>query len=478
MLIKETRLITRREIVSILSILDYDFPGDGNSFGSIGDRSRYNFVYRTLLNNRVTLRHRGKLQAFNISDVMRVFPGLREYFEAHGIISMDGEKMKDKNIDKNDKILKSEDVLDDTSLDLLQDDSLYLSDGEANSEAIPSDSKWESISEGLLMDTDLPNDVSSEIARDEINADMEDPSDEAVDDIVEDSKADDLTNGDLSDCPTLSSDDNELNDNDESTIDEDHGRCYSDSLTGSLTDEIDSSNDHFADSANELRRETNDTDDDTGIVAREFSKEAPGIASVRNQTGVADDILKNTSSYSSYDWFDDYQRESKRAEKLQRKVDDLDRQLTAEKKFSNLVLGQLRSQLRYFAQQVDRVEPFSVAPQDTWFLLRVVREYKRLSEKKKNKKALKQMLVKEIVYFAFLLKRDFELAKLQSGQALPEHIGHVFAYVFGLDASLETSALAKSVFDGRYADILLDIYSMDYLCDCIDNDLSDYCRQR
>lgn len=375
--------------------------------------------------------------------------------------------MKDKNIDKDDKILKSEDVLDDTSLDLLPD-------GEANLEAIPSDSKWEPISEGLLMDTDLPNDVSSEIARDEINANMEDPSDDAVDNIVEDSKADDLTNGGLPDCPTLSSDDNELNDNDESTIDEDHGCCHS----GSLTDEIDSSNDHFADSANELRRETNDTDNDTGIVAREFSKEAPGIASVYNQAGVADDILKNTSSYSSYDWFDDYQRESKRAEKLQRKVDDLDRQLTAEKKFSNLVLGQLRSQLQYFAQQVDRVEPFSVAPQDTWFLLRVVREYKRLSAKKQNKKVLKQMLVKEIVYFAFLLKRDFELAKLQSGQTLPEHIGHVFAYVFGLDASLETSALAKGVFDGRYADILLDTYSMDYLCDCIDNDLSDYCGQR
>lgn len=448
------------------------FRGDGNSFGSIGDRSRYNFVYRTLLNNRVTLRHRGKLQAFNIYDAMRAFPGLREYFEAHGIISMDGEKMKDKNIDKNDKILKSEDVLDDTPLDLLQDDSLYLSDGEADSEAIPSDSKWESISEGLLMDTDLPNDVSSEIARDdEINADMADPSDEAVDDIVEDSKADDLTNGDLPDCPTLSSDDNELNDNDESNVDEDHGRCYSDSLT----DEIDSSNDHFADSAKELRRETNGMDDDTGIVAHPFSKETPGIASVCNQTGVADDILKDTSSY---DWFDDYQRESKRAEKLQRKVDDLDRQLTAEKKFSNLVLGQLQSQLRYFAQQVDRVEPFSVAPQDTWFLLRVVREYKRLSAKKQNKKVLKQMLVKEIVYFAFLLKRDFEIAKLQSGQALPEHIGHVFAYVFGLDASLETSALAKGVFDGRYADILLDTYSMDHLCDCIDNDLSDYCGQR
>lgn len=468
MLIKETRLITRREIVSILSILDYDFPGDGNSFGSIGDRSRYNFVYRTLLNNRVTLRHRGKLQAFNISDVMRVFPGLREYFEAHGIISMDGEKMKDKNIDKKDKILKSEDVLDDTPLDLLQDDSLYLSDGEADSEAIPSDPKWESISESLLVDTDLPNAGSSKIAcDDEINADMADPSDEAVDDIVEDSKADDLTNGDLSDCPTLSSDDNELNDNDESTIDKDHGCCHS----GSLTDEIDSSNDHFADSANELRRETNDTDDDTSIVARDFSKETPGIASVCDQTGVADDILKDTSSY---DWFDDYQRESKRAEKLQRKVDDLDRQLTAEKKFSNLVLGQLR----YFAQQVDRVEPFSVAPQDTWFLLRVVREYKRLSAKKQNKKFLKQMLAKEIVYFVFLLKRDFELAKLQSGQALPEHIGHVFAYVFGLDASLETSALAKGVFDGRYADILLDTYSMDCLCNCIDNDLSDYCGQR
>ena len=467
MLIKETRLITRREIVSILSILDYDFPGDGKSFGSIGDRSRYNFVYRTLLNNRVILRHRGKLQAFNIYDVMRVFPGLREYFEAHGIISMDGEKMKDKNIDKKDKILKSEDVLDDTPLDL-------LSDGEADSEAIPSDPKWESISEGLLIDTDLPNDDSSEIARDEINADMEDLSDEAVDDIVEDSKADDLTNNGLPDCPTLSSDDDELNDNDESNIDEDHGRCHSDSLTDSLPDEIDSSNDHFADSVNELRRETNDTDDDTSIVAREFSKETPGIASVYNQDGVADDILKNTSSYSSYDWFEDYQRESKRAEKLQRKVDDLDRQLTAEKKFSNLVLGQLR----YFAQQVDRVEPFSVAPQDTWFLLSVVREYKRLSAKKQNKKVLKQMLVKEIVYFSFLLKRDFELAKLQSGQALPEHIGHVFVYVFGLDASLETSALAKGVFNGRYADILLDTYSMDFLCNCIDDDLSDYCGQR
>ena len=464
MLIKETRLITRREIVSILSILDYDFPGDGNSFGSIGDRSRYNFVYRTLLNNRVTLRHRGKLQAFNIYDVMRTFPGLREYFEAHRIISMDGEKMKDKNIDKKDKILKSEDVSDDTSLDLLQDDSLYLSDGEADSESIPSDPKWESISEGLLMDTDLPNDVSSGIARDdEINADMEDLSDE----VIENSKAADLINGGLPDCPTLSSDDNELNDNDESTIDEDHGRCYSDSLT----DEIDSSNDHFADSAKELRRETNGMDDDTGIVAHPFSKETPGIASVCNQAGVADDILKNTSSY---DWFEDYQRESKRAEKLQRKVDDLDRQLTAEKKFSNLVLGQLR----YFAQQVDRVEPFSVAPQDTWFLLSVVREYKRLSAKKQNKQFLRQMLAKEIVYFAFLLKRDFELAKLQSGQALPEHIGHVFVYVFGLDASLETSALAKGVFDGRYADILLDTYSMDCLCNCIDNDLSDYCGQR
>lgn len=377
---------------------------------------------------------------------------------------MDGEKMKNKNIDEKDKILKSEDVLDDTPLDL-------LSDGEADSEAIPSDSNWESISEGLLMDTDLPNDVSSEIARDETNADMEDLSDEAVDDIVENSKADDLTNGGLPDCPTLSSDDNELNDNDESNIDEDHGRCYSDSLT----DEIGSSNDHFADLAKELRRETNDTDNDTGIVAREFSKEAPGIASVCNQAGVADDILKNTSSY---DWFDDYQRESKRAEKLQRKVDDLDQQLTVEKKFSNLVLGQLQSQLRYFAQQVDRVEPFSVAPQDTWFLLRVVREYKQLSAKKQNKKFLKQMLVKDIVYFAFLLKRDFEIAKLQSGQALPEHIGHVFAYVFGLDASLETSALAKGVFDGRYADILLDIYSMDCLCDRIDDDLSDYCGQR
>lgn len=388
---------------------------------------------------------------------------------------MDGEKMKDKNIDKKDKILKSEDVLDDTPLDLLPD-------GEANSEAIPSDSKWESISEGLLMDTDLPNDVSSKIVCDEINADMEDLSGKAVDDIVENSKADDLANDGSSDCSTLSSDDNELNDNDESNIDEDHGRCYSDSLTGSLTDEIDSFNDHFADSAKELRdsakelrRETNDTDNDTGIVAREFSKEAPGIASVCNQAGVADDILKNTSSY---DWFDDYQRESKRAEKLQRKVDDLDRQLTAEKKFSNLVLGQLRSQLRYFAQQVDRVEPFSVAPQDTWFLLSVVREYKRLSAKKQNKKVLKQMLVKEIVHFAFLLKRDFEIAKLQSGQALPEHIGHVFAYVFGLDASLETSALVKGVFDGRYADILLDTYSMDYLCDCIDDALSDYCGQR
>lgn len=388
---------------------------------------------------------------------------------------MDGEKMKDKNIDKKDKILKSEDVLDDTPLDLLPD-------GEANSEAIPSDSKWESISEGLLMDTDLPNDVSSKIVCDEINADMEDLSGKAVDDIVENSKADDLANDGSSDCSTLSSDDNELNDNDESNIDEDHGRCYSDSLTGSLTDEIDSFNDHFADSAKELRdsakelrRETNDTDNDTGIVAREFSKEAPGIASVCNQAGVADDILKNTSSY---DWFDDYQRESKRAEKLQRKVDDLDRQLTAEKKFSNLVLGQLRSQLRYFVQQVDRVEPFSVAPQDTWFLLSVVREYKRLSAKKQNKKVLKQMLVKEIVHFAFLLKRDFEIAKLQSGQALPEHIGHVFAYVFGLDASLETSALVKGVFDGRYADILLDTYSMDYLCDCIDDALSDYCGQR
>lgn len=385
---------------------------------------------------------------------------------------MDGEKMKNKNIDKKDKILKSEDVLDDTLLDL-------LSDGEANSEAIPSDSKWESISEGLLMDTDLPNDVSSEIVCDETNADMEDLSDEAVDDIVENSKADDLINDGLPDCPTLSSDDNELNDNDESNIDEDHGRCYSDSLTGSLTDsltdEIDSSNDHFVDSVKELRHETNGTDDDTGIVAREFPKEAPGIASVCNQTGVADGILKNTSSY---DWFDDYQRESKRAEKLQRKVDDLDRQLTVERKFSNLVLGQLRSQLRYFAQQVDRVEPFSVAPQDTWFLLIVVQEYKRLSAKKQNKKVLKQMLVKEIVYFAFLLKRDFEIAKLQSGQVLPEHIGHVFAYVFGLDASLETSALAKGVFDGRYADILLDTYSMDHLCDCIDNDLSDYCGQR
>lgn len=389
-----------------------------------------------------------------------------EYFEVHGIIPMDGEEMKNKNIDKKDKILKSEDVLDDTPLDLLQDDSLYLSDGEANSEAIPSDPKWESISEGLLVDTDLPNDVSSEIARDEISADMEDPLDE----VIENSKAEDLINGGLPDCPTLSSDDNEFNDNDESNIDEDHGRCYS----GSLTDEIDSSNDHFVDSANELRRETNDTDNDTGIVAREFSKEAPGIASVCNQAGVADDILKNTSSYSSYDWFEDYQRESKRAEKLQRRVDDLDRQLTAEKKFSNLVLGQLR----YFAQQVDRVEPFSVAPQDTWFLLSVVREYKQLSAKKQNKKVLKQMLVKEIVYFAFLLKRDFEIAKLQSGQALPKHIGHVFAYVFGLDASLETSALAKGVFDGRYADILLDIYSMDYLCDCIDNALSDYCGQR
>lgn len=378
--------------------------------------------------------------------------------------------MKDKNIDKKDKILKSEDVLDDTPLDLLQDDSLYLSDGEADSEAIPSDSKWESISEGLLMDTDLPNDVSSEIVRDGINADMDDPSDEDVDDIVEDPKADDLTdltNGDLSDCPTLSSDDNELNDNDEFTIDEDHGCCHSDSLP----DEIDSSSDHFADSAKELRRETNGTDDNTGIVARDFSKEVPGIASVGNQSGVADDILKNPSSY---DWFDDYQRESKRAEKLQRKIDDLDRQLTVEKKFSNLVLGQLR----YFAQQVDRVEPFSVAPQDTWFLLSVVREYKRLSAKKQNKKFLKQLLVKEIVYFAFLLKRDFELAKLQSGQTLPEHIGHVFAYVFGLDASLETSALAKGVFDGRYADILLDTYSMDCLCNCIDNDLSDYCGQR
>ena len=373
---------------------------------------------------------------------------------------MDGEEMKDKNIDKKDKILKSEDVLDDTPLDLLPD-------GEANSEAIPSDSKWESISEGLSIDTDLPNDVSGEIARDEINTDVEDLSNEAVDDIVEDSKTDDLTNDGLPDCPTLSSDDNELNDNDESTIDEDHGCCYSDLLTN----EIDSSNDHFADSAKELRRETNDTDNDTGIVAREFSKEAPGIASVCNQAGVADDILKNTSSY---DWFDDYQRESKRAEKLQRKVDDLDRQLTAEKKFSNLVLGQLR----YFAQQVDRVEPFSVAPQDTWFLLSVVREYKRLSAKKQNKKVLKQMLVKEIVHFAFLLKRDFEIAKLQSGQALPEHIGHVFAYVFGLDASLETSALVKGVFDGRYADILLDTYSMDYLCDCIDDALSDYCGQR
>lgn len=369
--------------------------------------------------------------------------------------------MKDKNIDKKDKILKSEDVLDDTPLDLLPD-------GEADSEVIPSDPKWESISEGLLIDTDLPNDVSSEITcDDEINADMEDLSDEAADDIVEDSKADDLTNGGSSDCPTLSSDDNELNDNDESNIDEDHGCCYSDLLTN----EIGSSNDHFADSAKELRRETNGMDDDTGIVAHPFSKETPGIASVCNQTGVADDILKDTSSY---DWFEDYQRESKRAEKLQRKVDDLDRQLTAEKKFSNLVLGQLR----YFAQQVDRVEPFSVAPQDTWFLLSVVREYKRLSAKKRNKKFLKQMLVKEIVYFAFLLKRDFELAKLQSGQALPEHIGHVFAYVFGLDASLETSALAKGVFDGRYADILLDTYSMDYLCDCIDNDLSDYCGQR
>ena len=391
------------------------------------------------------------------------------------LILMDGEKMKDKNIDKKDKILKSEDVLDDTPLDLLPD-------GEANSEAIPSDSKWESISEGLLMDTDLPNDVSSKIVCDEINADMEDLSGKAVDDIVENSKADDLANDGSSDCSTLSSDDNELNDNDESNIDEDHGRCYSDSLTGSLTDEIDSFNDHFADSAKELRdsakelrRETNDTDNDTGIVAREFSKEAPGIASVCNQAGVADDILKNTSSY---DWFDDYQRESKRAEKLQRKVDDLDRQLTAEKKFSNLVLGQLRSQLRYFVQQVDRVEPFSVAPQDTWFLLSVVREYKRLSAKKQNKKVLKQMLVKEIVHFAFLLKRDFEIAKLQSGQALPEHIGHVFAYVFGLDASLETSALVKGVFDGRYADILLDTYSMDYLCDCIDDALSDYCGQR
>lgn len=391
-----------------------------------------------------------------------------KYFEARGIISMDGEKMKNKNIDKKNKILKSEDVLDDTPLDL-------LSDGEANSESIPSDSKWESISEGLLMDTDLPNDVSSEIVCDETNADMEDLSDEAVDDIVENSKADDLTNDGLPDCPTLSSDDNELNDNDESNIDEDHGRCYSDSLTGSLTDEIDSSNDHFVDSVKELRRETNCTDDDTGIVAHAFSKEAPGIASVCNQTGVADDILKNASSY---DWFEDYQRESKRAEKLQRKVDDLDRQLTVEKKFSNLVLGQLRSQLRYFVQQVDRVEPFSVAPQDTWFLLSVVREYKQLSAKKQNKKVLKQMLVKEIVYFAFLLKRDFEIAKLQSGQALPEHIGHVFAYVFGLDASLETSALAKGVFDGRYADILLDIYSMDCLCDRIDDDLSDYCGQR
>lgn len=389
-----------------------------------------------------------------------------EYFEVHGIIPMDGEEMKNKNIDKKDKILKSEDVLDDTPLDLLQDDSLYLSDGEANSEAIPSDPKWESISEGLLVDTDLPNDVSSEIARDEISADMEDPLDE----VIENSKAEDLINGGLPDCPTLSSDDNEFNDNDESNIDEDHGRCYS----GSLTDEIDSSNDHFVDSANELRRETNDTDNDTGIVAREFSKEAPGIASVCNQAGVADDILKNTSSYSSYDWFEDYQRESKRAEKLQRRVDDLDRQLTAEKKFSNLVLGQLR----YFAQKVDRVEPFSVAPQDTWFLLSVVREYKQLSAKKQNKKVLKQMLVKEIVYFAFLLKRDFEIAKLQSGQVLPERIGHVFAYVFGLDASLETSALAKGVFDGRYADILLDIYSMDCLCDCIDDALSDYCGQR
>lgn len=387
-----------------------------------------------------------------------------ECFEAHGIILMDGEKMRDKNINKKDKILKSEDVLDDVPLDLIPD-------GEVNSETIPSDSKWESISEGLSIDTDLPNDVSSEIVRDEINADMEDLSDKAVDDIVEDSKADDLTNGDLSDCPTLSSDDNELNDNDESTIDEDHGCCH----FGSLTDEIDSSNDHFVDLAKELRRETNDMDNDTGIVAREFSKEAPGIASVCNQAGVADDILKNTSSY---DWFDDYQRESKRAEKLQRKVDDLDRQLTVEKKFSNLVLGQLRSQLRYFAQQVDQVEPFSVAPQDTWFLLSVVREYKRLSAKKQNKKVLKKMLVKEIIYFAFLLKRDFEIAKLQSGQALPEHIGHVFVYVFGLDASLETSALVKGVFDGRYADILLDTYSMDYLCDCIDNDLSDYCGQR
>lgn len=390
----------------------------------------------------------------------RVIISFTECFESHGIILMDGEKMKDKNIDKKDKILKSEDVLDDTPLDL-------LSDGEANSEAIPSDSKWESISEGLLMDTDLPNDVSSEIVCDETNADVEDLSDEAVDDIVEDSKADDLTNGGSSDCPTLSSDDNELNDNDAFTIDEDHGRCYSDLLTN----EIGSSNDHFADLAKELRRETNDTDNDTGIVAREFSKEVPGIASVCNQTGVADDILKNTSSY---DWFDDYQRESKRAEKLQRKVDDLDRQLAAEKKFSNLVLGQLR----YFVQQVDRVEPFSVAPQDTWFLLSVVREYKQLSAKKQNKKVLKQMLVKEIVYFAFLLKRDFEIAKLQSGQALPERIGHVFAYVFGLDASLETSALAKGVFDGRYADILLDIYSMDCLCDCIDDALSDYCGQR
>lgn len=373
-----------------------------------------------------------------------------ECFEAHGIILMDGEKMRDKNINKKDKILKSEDVLDDVPLDLIPD-------GEANSETIPSDSKWESISEGLSIDTDLPNDVSSEIVRDEINADMEDLSDKA--------------NGDLSDCPTLSSDDNELNDNDESTIDEDHGCCH----FGSLTDEIDSSNDHFVDLAKELRRETNDMDNDTGIVAREFSKEAPGIASVCNQAGVADDILKNTSPY---DWFDDYQRESKRAEKLQRKVDDLDRQLTVEKKFSNLVLGQLRSQLRYFAQQVDQVEPFSVAPQDTWFLLSVVREYKRLSAKKQNKKVLKKMLVKEIIYFAFLLKRDFEIAKLQSGQALPEHIGHVFVYVFGLDASLETSALVKGVFDGRYADILLDTYSMDYLCDCIDNDLSDYCGQR
>lgn len=167
--------------------------------------------------------------------------------------------MKDKNIDKKDKILKSEDVLDDTPFDLLPD-------GEANSEAIPSDPNWESISEGLLMDTDLPNDVSSEIARDEINADMEDLSDEAVDDIVENSKADDLTNDGLPDCPTLSSDDNELNDNDESNIDEDHGSCYSDLLTGSLTGKIDSSNDHFVDSAKELRRETNGTDYDLSLI--------------------------------------------------------------------------------------------------------------------------------------------------------------------------------------------------------------------